>query len=45
MRYGTVWNIKTYKFHLLRYIHLNGNSNTDLTFLKKKTWPQIAHQL
>jgi hypothetical protein len=31
-----VWNKNTKNYPLLRYIHLNGNSNTDLTSKKRK---------
>jgi hypothetical protein len=34
--YTTVGNKKTNNYHLLRYIHLGGNSNTDLTLKNRK---------
>jgi hypothetical protein len=37
LRYGNVWNKKTNNHLFLRYIHLNGNSYTDLTLKKENS--------
>jgi hypothetical protein len=36
LRYGTVWNNNNNNLNLLRYLHPNGISNTDLTSQKRK---------